>query len=204
MRPQLHSPRMVLRLRQLLMLLTDCAVAIIVAGCGGDDGTRDLTGEPFTEQNEMDFNRNLDQINQMVEEHDCEGAQSKLDALTNAVNTVPPEIDQQLKDDLIELLGRLGDQIQGECMEEQTTTEEDTTEEPTADTTAVEPTTTTTTTTTTDTAEEPQTPETPDTPDTPDTPSGGTGGQGGTGGGGTGGGGVDPGSGGVAPREAAR
>jgi len=188
---------MALRLRQLL-LLTACVVAMILAGCGSDDGSRDLTGEPFTAQNEEDFNRNLSQIDEMVTEGDCTGAQSKLDALTNAVNTVPPEIDQQLKDDLIELLGRLGDQIQGECLADETTTTTDETTDETTTTTDETTTTTdetTTTTTTTDTAEEPSQPEPPD--DEPTTPpsSGGGGGSGGTTP-------PDGGSGGVAPREA--
>ena len=193
MRPQLHSPAMALRLRQLLLLPTALAVAIILTGCGAGGGSRDLTGEPFTEQNEMDFNRNLEQIGDLVGEGECERAQQKLDALTAAVGQVPPEIDQRLKDDLIELLGRLGDQIQGQCETVETTTSTTTRDDTTAPT--IEETTTTTTTTaeTTDTTE----------PTPPTAPGGGTQPGGGTPPGGTlPGGGTTPGSGGIAPRGA--
>ena len=192
MRAQLHSPRMARRLRQLPLLLTACAVVIIVVGCGGSDSSRDLTGEPFSEQNEMDFNGALDKIGDLVAEGDCDGAQQKLDTLTAAAEGVPSDIDQALKDDLVELLGRLGDQIQGQCDPAETTTtttEEDTTTTADTTTTTEEP-----TETTDSVPEQPQPPTTPPgqggTPGGPP-PSGGSnpGGSGGTGG-----------SGGVTPR----
>lgn len=204
MKSSLHSPGMA-PLRQISLLLTALAVTIVVAGCGGGDDSRDLTGEPFTAQNELDFNAKLDKIEGLVAEGECDEAQQNLDTLTVAVEGVPSDVDQQLKDDLIELLGRLGDQVQGECQQAETTTTEDTTEEP--DTTTVEPTTTTTTTTTTDettdTTQEPTPPETPEPPSNPG--QGGNPGSGGTPGGGQGGqggGGTDPGSGGITPRAA--
>lgn len=199
MRAQLHSPPMARRLRQLPLLLTACAVVIIVAGCGGGGNSRDLTGEPFSEQNEMDFNGALDKIGDLVAEGDCDGAQQKLDTLTAAAEGVPSEVDQALKDDLVELLARLGDQIQGQCdpaATTTTTTAADTTTSADTTTTTEEQTGTGGPTETTGTApEQPQPPTTPPgqggTPGGPP-PSGGSnpGGSGGTGG-----------SGGIAPRE---
>lgn len=207
MTPQLHSPRMAPARRRtsplarLLALSAVVAAALIVAGCGGGDSTRDLTGEEFSEGNLADFSFQLDNVQDLVDQEDCEGAIQKVDNLNGAVDDIDPAVDGGLKDDLKELLGRLSTQIGEQCQEPEETTS--TTDEETAPTTTDETTTTETTTTETTTTEDTTTTPPPDEGDGGGTQTP-TPGQGGTppGQGGTPPGQTDPGgpSGGIAPR----
>ncbi|MFN8152462.1 MAG: hypothetical protein U0R24_15230 [Solirubrobacterales bacterium] len=206
MRSRLHSPRTGFGRLRIALVLSLAAAALLAAGCGGSDDSQELTGEPFTAQNEADWNGALTKIGDLVTADDCAGAQQKLDTLRDAVEGVPADVDESLKDDLIDLLGQLDEQISTECEPaDTTTTESDTTDESTTTTTE----TTTEDTTTEDTTKTETTETTPTEPDQPETPTppsgqGGTPGGGTTGGGGTGGGGGGGtgGTGGIAPREA--
>lgn len=190
MRPQLHSPRMAQRRRQFALFLPMLAAAVLAVGCGGDDGTRDLTGEPFSESNVSDFSNQRDLVQGMVDDGDCEGAVQKVDTLSVAVDQISSDVDQSLKDDLKELLGKLSTQIEDQCQPEEETT---TTTDESSTTSTEETTTTTTTTDTTDTDTTPAPSDQGDQGDTGD--SGGAGGAGGSGGGS----GTSPGQGGASP-----
>lgn len=156
MRSQLNWPRMALA-RQIAFSLCLLVVGLVLLGCGGGDSSAELSGEPFTAENEADFNAKLDKIDGYVAEGRCDTAQSNLDALTTAVGGVAPETDEGLKTDLLDLLSQLGDQIDTECVPTDTTTET------TTDDTNTEPSTEETTTSSTEkstTSTEPPTDET--------------------------------------------
>lgn len=130
MRSQLNWPRMALA-RQIAFSLCLLVVGLVLLGCGGGDSSAELSGEPFTAQNEEDFNGKLDKIDGYVAEGRCDTAQSNLDALVTAVGNVPPETDEGLKTDLLDLLSQLGDQIDSECVPADTATTSSTSTEPT-------------------------------------------------------------------------
>lgn len=207
MRTQLHSPRMALRRRQIALCLSFLAVAIPVAGCGSSNGSEDLTGEPFTAQDGEAFTGALNELKGRIGDGDCDGAQDKLDALVVAVNAVPADTDEGLKNDLLDLLDQLRGQVSDQCMPGDDTTSSTDTDETT--TSSDETTTSTTTSTTDETQTDTDTTKTDSTetePNIPSPPENSLPGQGGTppGQGGTppgqGGGNGGSDSGGISPR----
>jgi hypothetical protein len=151
--------------RQIALLAALLAVLLFASGCGGGGDSTDITGEKFTEQNEIDWTTNLDKIGDLAANGQCQDALDKLDNLTGAVQAVPAEIDQGLKDQLVDLLGQLGDQIDSQCEEPDTTTTTTSKETTSSDTTTTVPPTTEPT-TTDETKDTPST-ETPPEPDNP-------------------------------------
>lgn len=163
-RRRLHSPLLPYR-RQIAVCLAVVAAPLALLGCGSDEGSGDLEGEPFSEQESRDFTENLDEIDGLVTAGDCEGAESKLTALIGAVEGVPAERDEGLKTDLVTALEDLDGQISDQCVDgdsepetsstTSTTTEEETESVPT--TTDDEP--EETSTTSSSTTEEPDPPD---------------------------------------------
>jgi hypothetical protein len=161
MRPQLHSPPLWSR-RPIAAGLSLIAGALIAAGCGSDEGG-DVT---FTPQARDDFVNALDTAQAYLDDGDCERAIERIEGLQSAVETYP-DISEQARSDLDELLTELGGQIEEDCVDETTTstttttedeetTSSDTTEEHTTESsTSTEEDTTSSSTTTEETTTEP-------------------------------------------------
>ena len=163
MRRKLHSPPLWSR-RPIAAGLSLLAGALIAFGCGSDEGG-DVT---FTPQARDDFVNALDTAQGYLDDGDCDRAIERIEGLQSAVETYP-EISDQARSDLDELLTQLGDQVQEDCVDETTTstttstedeetttsdtTEEDTTESSTS--TSTEEDTTSSSTTTEETTTEP-------------------------------------------------
>lgn len=153
MNAQLHSPPLAFR-RRFVPFLVAVAASSALLGCGSDSSERELEGEPFSEQESLDLVENLDEIQVLVEEGNCEDADNKLASVTELAENVPAERDEQLKADLLTLLGDLDEKIGTECTETEATTSSTSTQEDTATTETTETTETTTTTTDTSSDEE--------------------------------------------------
>lgn len=149
--------------RQIAVCLAVVAVPFALLGCGSEEDSGELEGEPFSEQEMTDFTEKLDDIDGLVTDGDCDGAKSKVTALIKATDLFPSDRDEGLKADLIAALGDLDQQISDQCVEEgaeaesSSTTSTETETESTPTVTDVEPEETTDS-STDETEEEPPTP----------------------------------------------
>ena len=136
-------------------------LAILLAGCGGDDG-----GDGSIPQDTSDEMVSLvDEIRTATDNEECDTAKSSTTDLMNEVRTLDRG---KTQDTLVEMVEQLDRNLDDECTETGTTDEEvkpkpeeETEPIETTTTTAVEPTTTTTPETTVPEEEEETTPEQP-------------------------------------------
>jgi hypothetical protein len=127
------------------------AVALIlaasVAGCGGDDG-----GGPQIPQEDADaMLATAGQIEAATASEECEEAQAATNELRGQVDAVEGEVDVEIYDALSQMVSRLDEELDAECVDTgPTATEEPEESEPVPPptTTSAPPETTTTTTTT--------------------------------------------------------
>ena len=142
MRRKLHSPPLWSR-RPIAAGLSLLAGALVAFGCGSDEG-----GEvTFTPQARDDFVNALDTAQGYLDDGDCERAIERIEGLQTAVETYP-EISDQARSDLDELLTELGGQVEEDCVDESTTSTTTTTDEETTSSTSTEEETTESTTST--------------------------------------------------------
>lgn len=190
--------------RQIAFCLGVFAVAGSLLGCGGGEETTNAKIDPVVADS---IREKLAQVKERVDAGSCSGensAQSSLESLQGEVGgPLLAEERPEFRDDLQELLRELGDQIDAECVEAETSpdpteqTSSTDTEAEESTTTEVETTTSETTTTDTEPTTAPEDTETTTPPDDttqpdPEVPSNPDGNIPGTG------------SGGTAPREGAR
>lgn len=155
---------MTLRAKKSLLVIV---TGVLIAGCGsGDEGT--ISGDDADNLISL-----LDAVEAAVAEQDCESAQENADQFATAVDNLPSEVDDQVKEGLREAGARMADLSRdpdqcepetGASGPQEATTEETTTEE--------EPTTSSTTTEETTTEQETTTEEEP-VEDEPEEPGGG-------------------------------
>jgi hypothetical protein len=156
------------------------ALAILVAGCGGEGGDGSIPQDTGDEMVAM-----VEEIRTATDEQDCDTAQTVTTDLRNEADTLEGG---ETKTALIEMIENLDRNLDEECTERGTSDEEvDPKPEEEEETTPIAPTTTTTavptTTTTTPVPEEEEEPETPEQPPgegqgPPATPPGQSGGSG--------------------------
>lgn len=128
------------------------ALAAAGAGCGGEDGGAQIPPDSADAMLET-----AQRIEDAVTERSCETAQGLTTELRGQVEALPEETDPEIVDALDQMVSRLDEQLDGECVEEGTTdTEEEPTTEPTETTVAPEPTTSVPTETTTTTEPPPE------------------------------------------------
>ena len=147
------------------------ALVALAAGCGADE-----EGEPIPPRFASALETRLDRIQQEVSAGSLAGCQQALDlenGVQQIVDTLPEDVDAEVRDALRRSFDRLFELVARECGElDQTETETTPTETETTPT-ETETVPTETVTTPTDTTTVPTTPEPPPVPTTPDGSDGG-------------------------------
>ena len=144
------------------------ALATAVSGCGGDEG-----GELIPPDSAQQMLDTAQQIEEATTSEACDEAQALTTELRGLVGELPEETDPEIEDALDQMVSRIDEELDAECVEEGTT---DTEEAPETTETTVEPETTTSVPTETTTTTEPPPEEDEEAP--PSGPPGEGGGQG--------------------------
>jgi hypothetical protein len=152
---------------RLAALAATLALAAASAGCGGDGG-----GELIPPESADQMLTTAQQISDAVNSQDCDGAQASTTELRGLVDALPAETDDEIEDALDQMVSRVDEQLEADCVEEGTTDTEEEPTEPTETTETVEPTTTTTVPTETDEAPTEPAPEEEDEAPPPEQPPG--------------------------------
>ncbi len=143
------------------------ALAASAAGCGGDGGAL----IPSESADEMVST--AQQIEDATTSQDCEQAQASTTELRGQVEALPEETDDEIVDALDQMVSRVDEQLDAECVEEGTTDTEEETTEPTETTETTETTTSIPTETETETTEPPPEEEEEAPPEQPPSEGGG-------------------------------
>ena len=166
--------------------------AMLVAGCGSDDGT-------IPQDNGDDLLATLEAVDTNTAAGECAAAQDQAESFKNKVNELPAAVDDEVKQGLQQAADQLVSLAANECEPDENTTGaqgvQTTDAVETEPTTTEEPTTTQETTTEETTTEEPEEPVEPETEELQEAPGLAPSGNQGQGPGGSGGVGSDGGNG---------
>jgi hypothetical protein len=141
-------------------------LAAFAAGCGSDD-----EGQPIPPRFATALENRLDRIADAVADGSPEGCQTALDVdpqVQQIIDTLPRDVDTQVRDGLTRSFDHLFELVAQECNERDRTETETTPTETETTPTETETTPTETETTPTETTTTPTTPTTPEVPTTPE------------------------------------
>ena len=91
-----------------------CALTLAACGSEGDSSSEGTIPES---DGEAILDR-LDELEQQVEEGECDAAEVTAGEIADAIRSLPPEVDGELRQTLVTASGRLAEQSRTQCEEE--------------------------------------------------------------------------------------